>query len=78
MIHPGNRLTGHKRSEENIRLIKEYLITIADDGDENSLSVRFSELISRVRDMEIEGEATWNAYLKVVEENMSLKNGTNS
>jgi len=73
MLHNGNRIFGHLRSEESIKLLREHLVKLHEDGDGDSLSVRFSELLNRVRDMECSMEATWNCYLRTAGEVKALK-----
>ena len=63
MIHNGNRFTGDKRSEESYDLIRKHLVTLADDGDADSLWCRFHEIINRYRDLEMSSEATWDSFV---------------
>lgn len=55
MLHNGNRVFGHARSEESIKLLREHLVKHHTDKDGDSLFCRFDELMLRVQDM----EATW-------------------
>jgi hypothetical protein len=73
MLHNGNRINGHSRSEQSIKLLREHLVTLHEDGDGDSLSVRFSELLNRVVDMECSMEATWKCYLRTAEQLKLLK-----
>jgi hypothetical protein len=68
MLHNGNRINGHLRSEESIKLLREHLIKFHKDKDENSLWCRFNELLCRIDDMEISHAATWNSFLNAAEE----------
>ena len=68
MLHNGNRISGHPRSEESIKLIRKHLVTLHEDGDGDSLLCRFEELERRILDMECSMEATWNSYLEVLKE----------
>ena len=83
MLHNGNRINGHPRSEESIKLLREHLIKFHKDKDENSLWCRFNELLCRIDDMEISHAATWTSFIstteeltKIMENNMS-KNDKN-
>jgi hypothetical protein len=68
MLHNGNRINGHPRSEESIKLLNEFLVKFHDDGDRDSLSVRFGELQQRIESLECDLVGTWNAYLKLAEQ----------
>jgi len=68
MLHNGNRINGHPRSEESMKLLGEHLIKFHKDKDKNSLWCRFCELMRRVRDMECSMESTWNCFLSTAEE----------
>ena len=73
MLHDGNRVFGNLRSEESIKLLREHLVKLHEDGDGDSLCVRFSELLNRVVDMECSMEATWKCYMRTCEELKKLK-----
>ena len=64
MLHDGIRINGHPRSEESMRLLREHLVSFAEDGDDNSLWVRFNELTQRIKGLEIMVEANWNCLVK--------------
>lgn len=66
MLHDGNKILGHPRSEESIKLLTAHLVHIHEDGDGDSLFVRFSELLARVKDQEMQAGVTWNMYLKAL------------
>jgi hypothetical protein len=63
MLHNGNKIFGDPISEESIKLITQYLVKSHKDKDENSLFVRFNQLLNRVQEQEISHQATWNSYL---------------
>lgn len=76
MIHEGNKIINHARSEESIQLIFTHLMQLEIDSEEtspNSLYSRFFELVSRAKDQQTSHEATWNHLLKVLVENVALK-----
>lgn len=73
MLHQGNRINGHPRSEESMRLLREHLVSFAEDGDDNSLFVRFNELTQRISALEIMVEANWNCFVRCAEERKNLK-----
>jgi hypothetical protein len=64
MLHNGNMINGHRRSEESIRLIREHLVHHHDDGDNDSLFVRFNEILQRVESLECSLDATWKTLTK--------------
>jgi hypothetical protein len=65
-------LQGHERSQESIKLLGEHLIKLHKDRDENSLFVRFGELLHRVESMEIDREAIWRGYINTLKKNKEL------
>lgn len=71
MLHNGNRINGHFRSEESIKLIRESLVKSHKDKDDDSLYVRFNEILQRVESLECSLDATWNGLLSISEQ---LKN----
>jgi hypothetical protein len=73
MLHNGNRVFGNLRSEESIKLLREHLVTLHEDGDGDSLFCRFDEIMLRVQDMECSMGATWNCYLRTLGEVKELK-----
>ena len=68
MLHNGNRINGHPRSEESIKLIREFLVKFHKDREDDSLFVRFGELQQRIESLECSLEATWNTMLTIAEE----------
>lgn len=73
MLHNGNRIHGHTRSEESIKLIREYLVKCHKDKDDNSLFVRFGELQQRIESLECSLESTWNSFVCIAEQVKILK-----
>jgi hypothetical protein len=70
MLNDNNKIYGDPRSEESMKLISSFLIKHHTDKDENSLWVRFNQLMGKAHDQELDHRATWNSYLRVVEEKM--------
>jgi hypothetical protein len=64
MLHNGIKIKGHPRSEESIKLLREHLVSLHDDGDDDSLFVRFGELLRRIEELEIMCQTNWNCFLK--------------
>jgi len=64
----GYKVLKHERSMESIQLIREHLVTFADDGDEDSLFCRFGDILNRVDDLEHKLEGTWNTLIRTLKE----------
>ena len=52
-----------ERIKESMAMISEHLIKDHDDGDENSLWCRFSEIAQEMERVNIEKEVVWKRYL---------------
>jgi hypothetical protein len=73
MLHNGNRINGHPRSEESVKLICEYLVKCHKDKDDNSLYVRFCELLQRIETLECNLESTWSCFMAAAEQHKKDK-----
>jgi hypothetical protein len=72
MLTNGIRIHGHSRSEESIKLLREHLVTLHIDKDDNSLFVRFNELTRRIEELEIMVDVNWNCFIAAAKKSEEL------
>jgi len=58
-----------KRLEENYDIIRKYLVTLHDDGDDDSLYVRFAEMINHYRDKQMSYDAFMETMNRINNDN---------
>jgi hypothetical protein len=73
MLHDGIKINGHPRSEESIQLLRKHLVRLHDDGDDNSLFVRFGELLRRIEELEFMCESNWRCFISATEQQKKNK-----
>ena len=64
-----------KRIEESRQLLRKHLVTLHDDGDENSLYVRFSEIMHHIEDQDMRIQS-WELCAQVILDHSNDNEGT--